>query len=202
MEDINRITESSRQSEIQSSNNRINLAVLGTKLVGKTALIYRFLNDNIPSTRETTVEDQYKKVLNINDIQCELNILDTAGKDEYQTMLESWIEFSSCFLLVYSIDNKDSLKQVKIYYEKIAQKKGKQFFSVLIVGNKCDLDNNRQIRKEEAEIYGNSIGVEVLETSALNNINVNEAFLKLVQIYIDKNKDGENNSKKVGCPCF
>ena len=128
MEDINRITESSRQSKNQATNNRINLAVLGTKLVVKTALIYRFLNDNIPSTRETTVEDQYKKVLNINDIQCELNFLDTAGKEENQTMLESWIEFSSCFLLFYiPLIIKILLKKLKYIMKKLLKRKENNF---------------------------------------------------------------------------
>ena len=181
-------------------NNIIKIAVLGKALVGKTALIYRYLNDQIP-TRETTVEDQYKKKLKINDNEFELDILDTAGQDDYQTMLEDWIEFASYFLLVYSIEDKESFEQVQKNYEKIVNKKGKNFYGVVIVGNKCDLEENRQIKKEEVEEYANKIKVGNIETSALNNINVNEAFLALVQIYIDKNID-DKKKKKCGCPCF
>ena len=181
-------------------NNIIKIAVLGKALVGKTALIYRYLNDQIP-TRETTVEDQYKKKLKINDNEFELDILDTAGQDDYQTMLEDWIEFASYFLLVYSIEDKESFEQVQKNYEKIVNKKGKNFYGIVIVGNKCDLEENRQIKKEEVEEYANKIKVGNIETSALNNINVNEAFLALVQIYIDKNID-DKKKKKCGCPCF
>ena len=181
-------------------NNIIKIAVLGKALVGKTALIYRYLNDQIP-TRETTVEDQYKKKLKINDNEFELDILDTAGQDDYQTMLEDWIEFASYFLLVYSIEDKESFEQVQKNYEKIVNKKGKNFYGVVIVGNKCDLEENRQIKKEDVEEYANKIKVGNIETSALNNINVNEAFLALVQIYIDKNID-DKKKKKCGCPCF
>ena len=181
-------------------NNIIKIAVLGKALVVKTALIYRYLNDQIP-TRETTVEDQYKKKLKINDNEFELDILDTAGQDDYQTMLEDWIEFASYFLLVYSIEDKESFEQVQKNYEKIVNKKGKNFYGVVIVGNKCDLEENRQIKKEDVEEYANKIKVGNIETSALNNINVNEAFLALVQIYIDKNID-DKKKKKCGCPCF
>ena len=162
-------------------------------------MIYRYLKDQIP-TRETTVEDQYKKILKMNDIEFELDILDTAGQDDYVTMMEDWIDFATYFLLVYSIEDKESFEQVKKNYEKIVNKKGKKFFAVVIVGNKCDLEENRQIKKEEVEMYANNIKVEAIETSALNNINVKEAFLRLVQIYIDHNN---NDTKKKGfCPCF
>ena len=199
MEDKNRASEL-KFGETGKKENIINIAVLGKSLVGKTALIYRYLKDQIP-TRETTVEDQYKKVLKINDIEFELDILDTAGQDDYVTMMEGWIDFATYFLLVYSIEDKESFEQVKKNYEKIVLKKGKKFFGVVIVGNKCDLEENRQIKKEEVEAYANKIKVATIETSALNNINVNEAFLTLIHIYIDKNSDGKKN-KKFGCPCF
>lgn len=203
MEEENRETERlTKAADEPKPDNIIRIAVLGQDLVGKTALIYRFIRDKFPSTRETTVEDQYKKIVNINDVECQLEILDTAGQDIYQTMLESWIEFASCFLLVYSIDNEDSFTQVKQKYEKIVEKKGKQFFGVVIIGNKSDLDDNeRKVKKEEAEMYASNIGVDVIETSALNNINVTEGFLKVSEIYLN-NKINKNEKKKLGCPCF
>ena len=201
MEDENRISDLQfGESGNTKITNIINIAVLGKALVGKTALIYRYLKDQIP-TRETTVEDQYKKILKMNDIEFELDILDTAGQDDYKTMMEDWIDFATYFLLVYSIEDKESFEQVKKNYEKIVNKKGKKFFGVVIVGNKCDLEENRQIKKEDVEIYANNIKVEVIETSALNNINVKEAFLRLVQIYIDHNMNSTKNKKGI-CPCF
>ena len=201
MEDENRASDLQfGESGDAKINNIINIAVLGKALVGKTALIYRYLKDQIP-TRETTVEDQYKKILKMNDIEFELDILDTAGQDDYVTMMEDWIDFATYFLLVYSIEDKESFEQVKKNYEKIVNKKGKKFFAVVIVGNKCDLEENRQIKKEEVEMYANNIKVEAIETSALNNINVKEAFLRLVQIYIDHNNN-DTKKKKGICPCF
>ena len=202
MEDENRITEVGTCKEEQESENLIKIAVLGQDLVGKTAIISKFINDKIPVTRETTVEDQYKKTIKINDTECQLKILDTAGQEEYQSMLDDWIDFASCFLLVYSIDNKDSFTQIKQKYDYIIKKKAKnkKYYSIIIVGNKCDLENERKVSKEESESYGKNIGVITIETSALNGININEAFLKVIQIHLDK--FGNKKEKGKGCPCF
>ena len=193
----------SEEEENKESDNAVKIAVLGQDLVGKTALISRFLNNKFPETRETTVEDQYKKAIKLNGVECELEILDTAGQEEYQPMMDDWIKFAYCFILVYSIDNKESFIQINNKYETILKNKSKEKnkISIIILGNKCDLDNdNRKVTKEEADKYANSIGVTLIETSALNSINVNEGFLKVIQNYLEKNR--KKCKKNKGCPCF
>ena len=180
----------------------IKIAVLGKSLVGKSALTYRFISDKFPTEHDTTVEDQYKTEITINDTRCELEILDTAGQDDYQTMLDTWIEFGNCFLLVYSVDEADSFKQIKQKYERIVQLKGKQKFSVVIAGNKCDLPGDqRKVTKEEAENYAKNIGVTFMEVSALTRVNVKEAFIQVVHDFLHKTRQG-NEKRKIGCPCF
>ncbi len=180
----------------------IKIVVLGKSLVGKSAITYRFISDKFPTEHDTTVEDQYKTIATVNDTKCELEILDTAGQDDYQTMLDTWIEFGNCFLLVYSIDDEDSFKQIKFKYERIEQIKNNEKFSVIIVGNKCDLpDSKRKVTKAEGENFGNNIGVTSIEVSALNRINVKEAFIQVVHDYLTKSNKGKEQSK-TGCPCF
>ena len=180
----------------------IKLVVLGKSLVGKSALTYRFICDKFPEEHDTTVEDQYKTVISINGVAYEIEILDTAGQDDYQTMLDTWIDYGNCFLLVYSIDEKDSFKQIRFKYDRICQVKNNDKFSVLIVGNKCDLpDSSRKVSKDEIDIYAKSVGVNYLEVSALKRINVKEAFLKVVENYLSK-KDKFSEKKRSGCPCF
>ena len=93
-------------------------------------------------------------------------------------------------------------KDSKQKYDYIIKRKLKERkkYSIIIVGNKCDLENERKVSKEEAESYGKNIGVMTIETSALNGINVNEAFLKVIEIHLDKM--GNKNGKGKGCPCF
>ena len=193
------------QDGANSNNNstkQIKVAVLGKSLVGKSAITYRFISDKFPEEHDTTVEDQYKTVITIDGITYDLEILDTAGQDDYQTMLDTWIEYANCFLLVYSIDEMDSFKQIKHKYDRICQMKNNEQFSILIAGNKCDLpDSTRKVPKSEAENYAKSIDVPFLEVSALKRVNVKEAFMEVVFNYITKSAKS-NDKRKFGCPCF
>ena len=181
----------------------IKLAILGKTLVGKSALTYRFICDKFPTEHDTTVEDQYRINITIDDKKCDLEILDTAGQDDYQTMLDTWIEFGNCYLLVYSIDDLESFNSLKKKYERICQIKNNENFSVVIVGNKCDLpENERKVQKTEVENYCKSISVEFMETSALNKINVKEAFTAVVHDYLIKSSSNDNKTGRFSCPCF
>ena len=180
----------------------VKVVVLGKSLVGKSALTYRFINDKFPEDHDTTVEDQYKVVVTIDDISCELEILDTAGQDDYQTMLDTWIEFGNCYLLVYSIDDVDSFNQIKKKYDRICQIKNNEQFNVIIVGNKCDLpDSSRKVTKSQVENFAKNLNVPFLEVSALTRINVKEAFKQVVHDYLTKSNKNIDK-KSMGCPCF
>ena len=195
----------SRDPETPGENENsviIKLVVLGKSLVGKSALTYRFISDKFPEEHDTTVEDQYKTLINIDDTPCELEILDTAGQDDYQTMLDTWIEFGDCYLLVYSIDELDSFKQIKVKYDRICKIKAGQKFSIIMVGNKCDLpDSSRKVPKSEGENLAKNLDIPFLEVSALTRINVREAFMNVVHNYL-KDSHKIQDKKSAGCPCF
>ena len=133
--------------------------------------------------------------------------MDTAGQDDYQTMLDTWINSSDGFVLVYSIDNKDSFESTKKRYERILKLKGDQKVAIVVAGNKCDLEESRKVSREEAENFCNSNKLTFMETSALKVINVKETFLScargLLQInFPEKYKNVGNNSGKKKCYCF
>ena len=168
----------------------VKLVILGKSLVGKSALTYRFINDQFPKEHDTTIEDQYKINMSIDGYNCLLEILDTAGQDDYQSMIETWINFGSGFLLVYSIDDMESFTEVKKKYDKLSAVKGKDIFSTILVGNKCDLGENlRKVPKKDAEDFANSKGIPFLEASALNKINVKESFVKVVHDLLGKTQE-------------
>jgi len=179
------------------------LVVLGKSLVGKSALTFRFINDQFPKEHDTTIEDQYKTTANIDGYQVKLEILDTAGQDDYQSMLETWISYGSGFLLVYSIDDMESFEEVKKKYDKLVLLKEKEIFSCIIVGNKCDLnDELRKVPKNMGEEFAASKGVPFLEASALTTINVKEAFTKVVHDLMVKTYQKKNTGifgKLCGC---
>lgn len=198
------------ESSSDPSENSIPLkiAVLGQSMVGKSALTFRFINNKFPTEHDTTIEDSYSIPARIDEIQCQLEILDTAGQDDYQTMLDTWINSADGFILVYSIDNKESFESTKTRYDRIMKLKEGQKVSVIIVGNKCDLEDKRQVSKEEVESYCNGNNISFLEASALNTINVKESFLcvarGLLQITFPEKYShrGDNKGAKKRCYCF
>ena len=199
----------SETSSFSSTENSIPLkiAVLGQSMVGKSALTFRFINNKFPKEHDTTIEDAYSIPAKIDDTPCQLEILDTAGQDDYQTMLDTWINSAEGFILVYSIDNKESFESVKKKYERILKLKSQHKFSIVLAGNKCDLEENRQVNREEVENFCHSNKITFLETSALKTINVKEIFLYiargLLQIkFPNKYKGNESESKKKRCYCF
>jgi len=133
-------------------------------------LTYRFINDKFPTEHDTTIEDQYKINLTIEGIACRLEILDTAGQDDYQSMLDSWISYADGFLLIYSIDDKESLEAIKSKYDRIMKNKKGQDPQIIVIGNKCDLpENKRRIEKSAVETLCKEWNIKCLEASALVN---------------------------------
>ena len=194
-------TEKNGQNENAPVN--VKIVILGKSLVGKSALTYRFICDKFPTEHDTTVEDQYKVSLTIEDIKCNLEILDTAGQDDYQTMLDTWIEFGNCFLLVYSIDDLESYKSLKTKLDRISQIKNNDIYCVVLVGNKCDLsESERKVKKEDVDSFAKSNNIVFLEASALKKINVKEAFTEVVHEYLEKTIFKTNKRLGLGCPCF
>ena len=185
----------------------LKIAVLGQTLVGKSALTFRFIKNKFPTEHDTTIEDTYSVAAKIDDIHCQFEILDTAGQDDYQTMLDTWINSCDGFILVYSIDNKESFETTKVRYERILKLKGEQKVSIVIVGNKCDLEESRKVSREEAENFCSSNKITFMETSALNMINVKEAFLAVAKGLLkinfpEKYKNNGQGGGKKKCYCF
>jgi len=122
-------------------------------------------------------------------------------------MFDSWIGFAEGFLLVYAIDDRDSFEEIIVKYNRIVKNKTKEKPSIIIVANKCDLDDKRKVETKEAEDLANSLGVKFMEVSALQKINVKEGFLILAkELLLKKGKlesslrDDSNVRKK--CYCF
>jgi small GTP-binding protein len=185
----------------------LKIAVLGKSLVGKSALTYRFINDKFPTEHDTTIEDQYRVNVSIEGFDCRLEILDTAGQDDYQTMIDTWIGSSEAFILVYAIDDRESFDVIKGRYERIKKNKVGEKPIILLAGNKCDLVDKRKVESKEAEDLAKLWNVNFLEVSALEKINVKETFLIVAKELLLKKAKIENNlsstdENKKRCFCF
>ena len=192
-------------SSIESIGNekRLKICVLGKTMVGKTCLINRFLNGKYQVEHDRTIEEQYSKYLKIKEEDCMFEITDTGGLDEYLSSLDIWINNSDGFLLVYSINDKDSFDGIKMRYDKILKYKKSKKFCVLVVGNKADLESGeqkeeRKVNKEEVDKFCEENKLECFEVSAKNNDNINQIFQTLGENIFDM-KYKKNGRKKF---CF
>lgn len=97
--------------------------------------------------------DSYRKQCVIDDEVALLDVLDTAGQEEYSAMREQYMRTGEGFLLVYSITSRTSFEEITQFQQQILRVKDKDYFPLIIVGNKCDLEVDRQVSKEGSCSY-------------------------------------------------
>ncbi|CAL9693789.1 unnamed protein product [Knipowitschia caucasica] len=160
----------------------VRLVFLGAAGVGKTALIQRFLQDTFEPKHRRTVEELHRKVYEVGGIKVTINIMDTSGSYSFPAMRKLSIQNSDAFALVYAVDDLSSLEAVKQLREEILEVKEDKFTPIVVIGNKIDRRNERQVSSEDVlstvELDWNH---SFLESSAKDNINVLEAFKELLQ---------------------
>ena len=172
------------------------MAVIGKGVVGKSSLTYRYINYQMPSGHDPTIEDRYKKNSTIENKLYSIEILDTAGEDDYQNMMDMWINFGEGFLLVFAINDKESFSLLRGKRERILKGKHGEPTPMVLVGNKQDL-KDRKVQYNEAKQLADLWGIEYIETSAKTNENCKEAFERLAS----KVAQSREKPKSGGCPC-
>lgn len=162
------------------------LVMLGDGGVGKTAITIRFVSDRFVQEYDPTVEDAYKKEHNIDGKDVKVEIIDTAGQEEYTSGLQDkFIRGGEGFILVYSITSRSSLQRVKDIRNKIAWTKDSEDVAMILVGNKTDLVKERQVPTQEGKEVAREFGCPFLETSAKTGENVAEC-MRLLFLEIGK----------------
>ena len=101
----------------------------------------------------TLLSDSYRKQCVIDEEVALLDVLDTAGQEEYSAMREQYMRTGEGFLLVYSITSRQSFEEILTFQQQILRVKDKDYFPIIIVGNKCDLDGDREVSRQGALVY-------------------------------------------------
>ena len=130
---------------------------------------------------DPTIEDTYRKQCVIDGEVALLDVLDTAGQEEYAAMREQYMRTGEGFLLVYSITDRQSFEEILTFEQQILSVKDKDYFPIIVVGNKCDLEGERAVSRQEGEARAHSLGCKFIETSAKCRINVDNAFYDMVR---------------------
>ena len=196
---------------------KLKLVVVGDSGVGKTNLIKRFANNTFNSNSKATVGVEFlSKSFKINNRIFKIEIWDTAGQERYKSITAAYYKGAKGALVVYDITSKISFENIDKWMMEIKEKSSKDL-KLMIIGNKSDLKDARQVSNEEALRKAQDTGIALMETSALDSTNVKEAFHDLLkEMYIEisakiaaveeslnDNKEAlqleTNDGKKKGC---
>lgn len=177
------------------------LVVLGDGGVGKTALTIQLTLQHFVETYDPTIEDSYRKQVVIDGQSCMLEVLDTAGQEEYTALRDQWIRDGEGFVLVYSISSRSSFTRIARFHNQIQRVKestaataaypGSPMSAVastspapvpiMLVGNKSDRVTEREVSTQEGQALARELGCEFVEASAKNCTNVEKAFYDVVR---------------------
>jgi len=166
--------------------------------VGKSALTIQFVSHQFCQLYDPTIEDSYRKQILVDDRVCFLDILDTAGQEEYSAMKDQYMFFGQGFLLCYSITDRNSFIDLPGYRSTILKVKEDERFPMVIVANKSDLERDREVTREEAEDLARKLQLPLIETSAKSRINVDEAFFELIREMRNREPPSRVKEKKKG----
>jgi len=157
------------------------IVVLGSGGVGKSALTVQFVQGIFVEKYDPTIEDSYRKQVEVEGQQCMLEILDTAGTEQFTAMRDLYMKNGQGFVLVYSITAQSTFNDLQDLREQILRVKDTENVPMVLVGNKCDLEDERVVGKDQGSNLAHTFGCTFLETSAKAKINVNDIFNDLVQ---------------------
>jgi len=175
--------------------------MVGAAGVGKSAITINLIQGTFVDTYDPTIEDSFRKQVDINGQTVVLDIVDTAGQDEYSALQDhEYLRIGEGFVLVFDLTKKETFKDLNKHIERITRSKDCDKFCCSLVGNKCDLTESRKVSKSDAQRLARKIGATYVEASAKNGTNVEEAFFECVYS-IEKTRDPKKGRKK-GSDCM
>jgi GTPase KRas protein len=173
------------------------IVICGGGGVGKSALTIQYIQNHFIEEYDPTIEDSYRKQCVIDDEVCIVDILDTAGQEEYSAMQDQYMRTGEGFMLVYSITSMQSYNELFAIHDKIKRnKEGIDKIPVVIVGNKCDLEDQREVSPSGQNFLPFILNVPFFETSAKIRFNVDNAFEHLIREIRMTKEDYVPNKKK------
>ncbi|KAJ2703078.1 Ras GTPase [Coemansia spiralis] len=158
------------------------VVMLGSGGVGKSMLTTKYMNGNFSDEYDPTIEDSYRKQCTVDNLTCVLEILDTAGQEEYAAMRDYQIRGGDCFVVVYSVDDMRTLHEAEAVIKKIYLIKETDNVPIVLVGNKCDLaECEREVSAKEGTELARRARSGFYEASARENIRVDDVFTQCVR---------------------
>ena len=187
--------------EIESESNNYELLykiiIIGDTCVGKSNILSRYLKDEFREDSKSTVGVELgTKFLKVKDVGIKIQIWDTAGQERYKSITSSYYKGSHGCFIVYDITNESSFENVDKWYQQ-AQKEASKDVSIILVGNKCDLEEQRKVSKEKGEEKAKQFNIPFFETSALSKIKIDDIFNEMVNNIFERTGGPKNDDDDI-----
>ena len=182
-------------------DQKVQLLIIGDSTVGKTSILSRFTNGTFDSNYLATVGlDNFTKDEIIDNKTIRIKIWDTAGQERYRSLTKGFFRNADGIMLVYDVTNSDTYDNLKFWLQSIKNNMSADMgeIPIIIIGNKIDCKDEREVNFQEAENFWKEQGYPYFETSAKTGENIDETIKFLVKKVIDikagiKDNDKENN---------
>ena len=180
------------------------ILILGDSFVGKTNMLKRFLHNDFDSTNKETVGVEFdSKNITLGENGKEeivkAQIWDTAGQERYRSLTKAYYKGAKGALLVYDITRRVTFENIDNWLIDL-RTNGDKDILIILIGNKSDLEDKREVSKDEAETKAEQYNTAFLETSAKSGDNITKGFMELIEQIYKANKDNtptEQNEVKV-----
>lgn len=173
------------------------VVMLGSGAVGKSAITVQMVSGHFLSSYDPTIEDSYRTTINVNNQDIILNILDTAGQEEFYALRDQYMRSGDGYIIVFSITSVTSFLEVNAIKEQlniVLDSDDNTLIPIILVGNKCDLEEYRQVQSSDAQRLAEEWRVKYFETSAKNKTNINRIFEELVYLIEANNQTNIQNT--------
>uniref|UniRef100_A0A3B4FEG9 GTP-binding protein Rheb n=2 Tax=Haplochromini TaxID=319058 RepID=A0A3B4FEG9_9CICH len=147
---------------------------------GKSSLTIQFVEGQFVDSYDPTIENTFTKMITINGQEYHLQLVDTAGQDEYSIFPQTYSIDINGYILVYSVTSNKSFEVVQVIHEKLLDMVGKVQVPIMLVGNKNDLHMERVISCEEGKALAESWNAAFMESSAKENQTAVEVFRRMI----------------------
>jgi Ras-related protein Rab-1A len=169
---------------------KLKLLIIGDSSVGKTSMLLSYTDNYFPESHLATIGVEYKvKEIQTDKYNISLQIWDTAGQERFRSITKSFFRNTNGIIFVYDITCRKSFQSVKEWIKD--SELHDNGFEKILCGNKIDLKEKREVNFDELEEFGMKKKIEVMEISARERINIDEAFQKIINLILSNKTDKE-----------
>ena len=171
------------------------IIILGMSEVGKTCLLINYFDKKFQESNISTIGVDFKtKYFKFNEKKVKVNYVDTAGQERFHSIASNFLKNANGILLVYAVNSRISFDKLQEWVDEV--NKFANNLPIIIVGNKSDLEGERQVSREEGEDFAKKINCNFYEVSAKTGYNVATVFDEIAQVTFEHLIGQEDESRK------